>query len=125
MGKSIFGARDKRVEGLTEAYCIAKIERLVGPLGDLPGGLSVEARGEFRMAGVLRDMDMPAPGRGRLIDVRTLREELEQLQDPVVPPALIDFIMSLIVVDMEKRPVAPDALKHPYLDVNPGSRNES
>ncbi|OBT99172.1 hypothetical protein VE01_02621 [Pseudogymnoascus verrucosus] len=123
LGKSIFGARDKRVEGLTEAYCIAKLERLVGPLGDLPEGLSVEAREEFRMAALLRDMDMPPPGKGKLIDVRPLREELEQLQDPVVPPGLIDFIESLIVVDMEKRPIAHDALKHPYLDISSESRN--
>ncbi|KFY71110.1 hypothetical protein V499_08685 [Pseudogymnoascus sp. VKM F-103] len=116
LGKSIFGARDKRVEGLTEAYCIAKLERLVGPLGELPGDLSVETREEFRMAALLRDMDMPPPGRGKLIDVRSLREELEEIQGPVVPPGLIDFIESLIVVDMEKRPIAHDALKHPCLE---------
>jgi serine/threonine protein kinase len=83
----------------------------------------VETREEFRMAALLRDMDMPPPGRGKLIDVRPLREELEEIQDPVVPPGLIDFIESLIVVDMEKRPIAHDALKHPYLDISSESRN--
>ncbi|OBT86805.1 hypothetical protein VE02_03913 [Pseudogymnoascus sp. 03VT05] len=56
MGKTIFGARDKRVEGLTEAYCIAKIERLVGPLGAFPEDLTAAAAEEFRMAALLRDI---------------------------------------------------------------------
>ncbi|OBT71445.1 hypothetical protein VF21_10593 [Pseudogymnoascus sp. 05NY08] len=96
-----------------------------GPSGALPEDLTAAAAEEFRMAALLRDMDMPPPGKGKLVDVRILRGELEQLRDPVVPPALIDFIMALIVVDMEKRPIAPDALKHSHLDANFESKNES
>lgn len=39
MGILIFGASDKIIEGHTEAYCIAKLERLVGPLGPLPNNM--------------------------------------------------------------------------------------
>lgn len=121
MGKPIFGAQDKRIAGLTEAYCIAKLERLIGPLGPLPKDLPAAYADEFDTAATLRDLELDPPWSGKLISVLPLRQELERIRDPPVPPALIDFIESLLVVDMEKRPVALDALEHPYLLDDPSS----
>ena len=114
--KAIFGISDKVVEDLTESWCIAKIDRLIGPLG--PPVQTPEYESEFRMAGELSmgtyihpEIDGPVP----YIDVSTLRQELESLSGPKVDPGLLDFIDSLLIVDHTKRPTAAEALKHPYL----------
>ena len=111
----IFGIGDKIVQDLTESWCIAKIDRLIGPLG--PPVKNPEYESEFRTAGVLStgihgDTDYgPVP----YIDVSPLRRELESLPGPKVDPGLLDFIDSLLIVDHTKRPIAAEALKHPYL----------
>ncbi|KAL9123604.1 MAG: hypothetical protein Q9217_006979 [Psora testacea] len=118
--KAFFGISDKVVEGLTESWCIAKIDRLIGPLG--PPVQNPEYESEFRMAGELSmgtyihpEIDGPVP----YIDVSTLRQELESLSSPKVDPRLLDFIDSLLIVDHTKRPTAAEALKHPYLGYTP------
>lgn len=49
------------------------------------------------------------------IKVGTIRQELEKLPGPKVAPDLMDFIDHLLVVDHTKRPIAQNALGHPYL----------
>ncbi|KAF2278162.1 kinase-like protein [Westerdykella ornata] len=71
--QTIFGPRDKIIEGFTEAWCIAKIIRLLSP----------------------------------------------RLSDPPVLPQLMNFIEYLLVVDPSKRPMASEALLHPYLQSSP------
>ena len=111
----IFGIGDKIVKGLTESWCIAKIDRLLGPLG--PPVQNPEYESEFRTASILStgtygDRDYgPVP----LMNVSPLRSELEALPGPKVDPGLLDFIDSLLIVDHTKRPTAAEALKHPYL----------
>lgn len=83
MGRTIFGAHDKRIAGLTEEYCIVKLERLAGPL-----------RLRFGIWSWI------LPWGGNLITVLPLPEELERISDPPIPPALIDLIESLLVTDM-------------------------
>ncbi|MCJ1403919.1 hypothetical protein MMC11_007142 [Xylographa trunciseda] len=117
--KAIFGISDKVAEDLTESWCIAKIDRLIGPLGPLgPSVQNPEYESEFRMADELSmgtykhpDIDGPVP----YIDVGTLRQELESLSGPKVDPGLLDFIDSLLIVDHTKRPTVAQALKYPYL----------
>ncbi|MCJ1259168.1 hypothetical protein MMC24_007004 [Lignoscripta atroalba] len=108
----IFGPHDKIIEGFTEAWCIAKIIRLFGPLGQ-----PVECQAykdEFELAEQLAVMDNPHDGL-KLIKGGTLREELQRLSDPSVSPQLLDFIEALLVVDHSKRPTASEALQHSYL----------
>lgn len=118
MPATIFGARDLRFEtagrDLTSGYCIAKIQRLLGPI-DPP--VKEEYEDDFRVAELMSGK-FEVPGTGMeepYIRCGTLREELEKLNDPKVPPELIDFILHLLVVDFEKRPTALEALQHPYL----------
>lgn len=125
MGKTIFGAQDKKIAGLTEAYCIAKLERLVGALGPLPKDLAADYADEFDTAAVLKDMELDPPWSGKLITVLPLRQELGQLSGQSVPPDLIDFIESLLVIDSEKRLDALDALEHCYLKSISSSKPET
>lgn len=111
----IFGAKDKIVEGLTEAWCIAKIRRLVGPLGP---PVSPEYEEEFLVAEHLESSTFKHPDTNletHFIERGTLRQELERLPGPKVSSELIDFIEYLLVVDHTKRPTAAEALQHPYL----------
>lgn len=110
-GKSLFGTSDKIIEGNTEAWCIAKLLKLVGPLG--PCVDHQPYNDEFELAEQLEVMEFPEIG--KLIKVGTWREELERISDPCVSRELLDFIEYLLVVDMEKRPTASDALEHPYV----------
>lgn len=114
--KPIFGISDKIVEDLTEPWCIAKIDRPIGPLG--PPVQNPEYEYEFGMAGELSmgtyihpEIDGPVP----YIDVGTLRQELESLSGPKVDRGLLDFLESLLIVDHTKRSTAAEALEHPYL----------
>lgn len=107
----IFGPSDKIIEGFTEAWCIAKIIHLLGPLGQ---PVDCQAyKEEFELAEQLAVMDNPHDGT-MLMKGGTLREELQRLSDPSVSPQLLDFIESLLVVDHSKRPTASEALQHPY-----------
>lgn len=110
--QSVFGPSDKIIEGFTEAWCIAKIIRLLGPLGR---PVDCQAyKEEFELAEQLALMDNPHDGT-KLIKGGTLREELQRLSDPPASPQLLEFIESLLVVDHSKRPTASEALQHPYL----------
>jgi serine/threonine protein kinase len=111
-GRAIFGASDKIIEDHTEAWCIAKLQRLVGTLG--PCIDRQPYKNEFELAEQLASMEI-GPGLGKLIKVGTLRQELQSLSDPSVSTQLLDFIDYLLVIDMAKRPTAADALQHPYL----------
>ena len=121
----LFGAKDKIVEGLTEAWCIAKIRRLIGPL-DPPIDRS-EYREEFLLAEHLESSSFEHPDtklETQFIKLGTLRQELESLTDPTVPPELIDFLEYIFVVDYSKRPTALEALQHPYLStISPTQKN--
>lgn len=117
---TIFGARDKIVEGLTEAWCIAKIRRLAGPLD--PPINNPDYEEEFLVAEHLESTTFNHPDTGletQFLMVGTLRQELERLPGPKVSPKLIDFIEYLLVVDHMKRPTAEEALQHPYLTSTP------
>ena len=111
----IFGAKDKIVKGLTEAWCIAKIRRLIGPLGP---PVNPDYEEEFVVAEHLESTTFEHPDTKlgtQFIKVGTLRQELEHLEHPKVSPELIDFIEYLLVMDHTKRPTASEALQHPYL----------
>lgn len=110
--KLIFGASDKIVDGLTEAWCIAKIERLVSSLGHFTG--SDDIADEFDAAAYLKDLEDDQPI-GKLIKVQPLSRELKKITDPPASPALLDFIESLLIIDKENRPTAEKTLQHPYL----------
>jgi len=114
--EAIFGTTDKIVEGLTESWCIAKIDRLIGPLG--PPVQIPDYESEFSTADHLStgthidpEIDGPVP----YMDVGSLRQELESLPGPKVDAGLLDFIDFLLIVDYAKRPTAAEALEHPYL----------
>ncbi|KAF7510529.1 hypothetical protein GJ744_006375 [Endocarpon pusillum] len=112
---TIFGPRDKFIGGMTEAWCIAKIRRLVGPIGP-PVNLDYQL--EFKMAKFLEMTSVELEGAEsprHYITVGTLRQELEKIPDPKVDPELLDFIEFLLVLDHTKRPTAVEALQHPYL----------
>lgn len=112
---AIFGASDKVVDDLTEAWCIAKIQRLVGKIG--PPIENEDFQMEFAVAEHLDGtyVDPDTNVEGPYIKVGTLRQELPNLTDPKASPDLIDFIEYLLVIDHTKRPKAAEALKHPYL----------
>ncbi|KAH8707035.1 kinase-like domain-containing protein [Phaeosphaeriaceae sp. PMI808] len=107
----LFGTGDKIIEGHTEAWCIAKIICLVGPLGP---PVNCQYKEEFEFAEKLAVMDHSS-GNMKLIDRLNWREELQHIPDPPVPSDLLDFIESLLVIDPDKRPTASEALLHPYL----------
>lgn len=118
MGTTLFGHDDKHpiLTESDEAYCIAKLERLVGPLGPLPKIMKPEHAREFEAAESLRHRELGAPWIGQAITVRPWREELERLENPAVPKELLDFLEYLLTVDYKKRPDVSDALGHPYLN---------
>jgi serine/threonine protein kinase len=108
----LFGPSDKVIEGFTEAWCIAKIVCLLGPLNQPIDCQSYKE--EFELAEQLAVMENPHDGM-RLIKGGTLREELQRLPEPSVSPKLLEFIESLLVIDHSRRPTASEALQHPYL----------
>ena len=109
---ALFGPGDKIIEGQTEAWCIAKIIRLVGALSQ-PVDYQTY-KDEFELARQLAVMNHPL-GSMKLITRGQWREELEHIPDPPVAQDLLDFIKSILVVDPDKRPTATEALLHPYL----------
>lgn len=109
----VFGAGDKIIDGNTEAWCIAKIIRLVGPISPPVNEAFLD---EFSLAMALEKEEYEDPETGEMkqfITVGTVRQELERIGG--VPQDLIEFIEYLLVVDHTKRPTARDALRHPYL----------
>ena len=100
----MFGIGDKVVEDHTESWCIAKIDRLVGPLG--PPVQNPEYESIFSMADEMSTgtyIDPAIDGPVPYIDMGTLRQELESLWGPKVDPGLLDFIDSLLIVDHTAR----------------------
>jgi serine/threonine protein kinase len=111
----LFGAKDKMVQGPTEAWCVAKIRRLIGPL-DPP--VKPEYEEDFFIAEHLESSTFVHPDtklETPFITSGTLRQELQRLSSPKVSLDLIDFIEYLLVLDHTKRPTAAEALQHPYL----------
>lgn len=112
---AIFGPHDKIVQDLTEPWCIAQIRRLVGPM-EAPVDSKYEE--EFALAEYLETSSFRHgndSSERQFVTVGTLRQELEKLSTPKVPPELLDFIEFLLVLDHTKRPTAVEALQHPYL----------
>ncbi|KAL5894811.1 hypothetical protein ACKVWC_000029 [Pyricularia oryzae] len=116
LGRAIFGADDKIIEGHTEAWCIAKIQRLVGQFDVYTGQEKIEE--EFDVAASLLDMELDETHgnlQGKLINAGSLRQELERIENPPIAPDLVDFIESLLILDETKRPTAEEALRHSFL----------
>ena len=112
---AIFGRHDKIVQDLTEAWCIAKIRRLVGPI-EPPVDSKYEeefAWAEYLETRTFRHQDDSFER--QFITVSTLRQELEKLSAPEVSSELLDFIEYLLVLDYTERPTAEEPLRHPYL----------
>lgn len=125
-GVTLFGAWDKIIDEHEEAYCIAKIERLVGPLGPLPEGMREDYAEQFEVAAALKDVWLGPPINQYLFTIDPWRKVVEGLQHPPIPVGLLDFIEHLLVMDEEKRPTALEALKHPYLaDISADVENRS
>lgn len=104
------------VQDLKEAWCIAKIQRLVGKFG--PTIKNPDYEDEFVVADHLESTTFVHPDtqmETQFIKTGTLREELGKLRDPTVPSDLLDFIDHLLITDHTKRPTASEALRHPYL----------
>lgn len=115
-GKTIFGPGDKIVEDFTDHWCIAKLMRLVGPIG-MPDPSKVDILDEFALAEHFDKATFVHPQTGqeeRYIKVGSIREELEKVEGPI-ERGCIDFIESLLVVDPIIRPSAREALQHPWL----------
>jgi serine/threonine protein kinase len=109
----VFGAGDKIIDNNTEAWCIAKIIRFVGPISPPVNEAFLD---EFSLARALEKEEYEDPETGEMkkfIMVGTLRQELERIEG--VPLDLIEFIEYLLVIDHMKRPTAREALGHPYL----------
>ena len=116
---TIFGPHDKIVQDMTEAWCIAKIRRLIGPI-EPP--VDPKYGEEFAIAKYLETstfQHQDDSSERRFITVGTLRQELEKICAPKVSPELLDFIEFLLVLDHIKRPTAEEALQHPYLRYDP------
>lgn len=112
----IFGAKDKMVQALTEAWCIAKIRRLIGPLD--PPLDNPEYQEEFLVASELESTTFEHPDtrqETQFIQVGTLRQELERLPGPKVSSELIDFVLYLLRMDHANRPTALEALQQLYM----------
>jgi serine/threonine protein kinase len=112
---TIFGRADKVVDGLTEAWCIAKIARLVGPM-EPP--VKTEYDCDFEVADFLESETFVHPATSeptKYISVGTLREELERLPRALFPLDFSDFLEYLLVIDHIKRPTAREALENPFL----------
>lgn len=111
----LFGPDFKIIEGMTEAWCLAKMIRLVGPL-EKP--VVPEYEEEFDIAIGLERGTFLHPETGLdepFIKLGTIRQELMNLPGSQVEIGCIDFIESLLVLDHTKRPSAREALKHPWL----------
>ncbi|EEP82987.1 predicted protein [Uncinocarpus reesii 1704] len=98
---SIFGIHDDPL-GIGEHWAVAKLFRLIN---GLPSPVDRYRESEWELAEKLVD---PQYG---YMKVGTMDKEIRKLY---LPEVMADFIMSLLVVDDEKRPTAQEALKHPF-----------
>ncbi len=109
------------MEGLTDQWCIAKLIRLVGPIGS-PDPSKTDIVDEFAAGEFLERETFVHPETGlkeKFIKVGSIRQELEKVEGPI-QRGCIDFIESLLVVDPIRRPSAREALKHPWLKFSSG-----
>ncbi|KAI9700119.1 MAG: hypothetical protein M1836_002653 [Candelina mexicana] len=114
--KVIFGPSDKIIQDMTAAWCMAKMIRLVGPLGD---PAKPEYEEEFATAEFLEKETFVHPDTGveeRFVKLGSIRQELEAVSGPRIEEGSIAFIESLLVMDHTKRPTAREALGHPWLE---------
>jgi serine/threonine protein kinase len=113
--KAIFGPSGKTIEGETEAFCIAKMMRLMGLLGE-PEPANQDIVDEFHIARFLEQSTFVRPETGKeeqYVKIGSIREELEGIEG--IEKGCVDFILSLLVADHIKRPSAKEALQHPWL----------
>ncbi|KAK2759911.1 hypothetical protein FQN54_002646 [Arachnomyces sp. PD_36] len=115
MSDTLFGAKDKVIQDNHTAWCLAKINRLVGPL-EIPE--DPDYKENFQMGAALEGSGYIHPKTGDptpYITVGSVREELQNLPREVCSETCIDFIEHLLIVDPAKRPTAEEALRHPFL----------
>lgn len=108
------------VQDHNEAWCIAKLQRLIGRLD--PPIENLQYQEEFFVADELAWTTYQHPETKEetpFMTVGSLRKVLESLPGPKVAPELLDFIDFLLVVDHTKRPTASEALRHPFLHYPP------
>lgn len=111
-GNTLFGCRDKIVKGNENEWCIAKIQRLVGPLGE---PAKPQYSKQLTMGNYFEKSTFVHPDTGitrPYIQVGTIRQELEKLPSKKIDPTCLDFIESLLVINHTKRPTAKQALQH-------------
>ncbi|QKX62665.1 uncharacterized protein TRUGW13939_09826 [Talaromyces rugulosus] len=105
---------------LDNAWCLAKIFRLVGPI-DTPG--NPEYKDDFELAAGLETSGYLDPSTGEpkpYVSVGPLPEELQTLPRDICSDSCVDFIEHLLVIDPAKRPTAKVALQHPFLQSTTG-----
>ena len=108
------------VKDLTDAWCIAKIARLIGTIDSKSAKPDYDEH--FLVAEQLAFSTFPHPDTGLetpFMNVASLREEIRRVSGPQVSSELLEFIESLLVVDYTKRLSAVEALKHPFLQDAP------
>ena len=113
--KVLFGPSEKIIQDMTDAWCLAKIIRLVGPLQD---PVKPEYGEEFAAAEILEQETFSHPATGmteEFIKLGKIRQELEAVPGKKIDEDCISFIESLLIMDHTKRPTAREALKHPWL----------
>jgi serine/threonine protein kinase len=111
----LFGPDFKILEGMTEAWCLAKLILLIGLL-EKP--VVPEYEEEFDIAVGLERGTFIHPETGldeQFIKLGTIRQELKNVPGSKIETGCIDFIESLLVLDHTKRPSAKEALQHPWL----------
>lgn len=104
------------MEDFTDHWSIAKLMRLVGPIGN-PDPSKTDIVDEFALAEYFEKETFINPKSGleeRFIKVGSISQELEKVEGPI-EPGCIEFIKSLLVVDPMRRPSAREALQHPWL----------
>ncbi|KAG4442867.1 hypothetical protein IFR05_001663 [Cadophora sp. M221] len=114
-GKTIFGPADKIVEGLSDHWSIAKLMRLVGPIGT-PDPSKTDIVDEFALAEYFERETFFHHENGleeRFIKVGSIRQELGKVEGPI-ERGCIDFIESLLIFDPMRRPSAREALQNPW-----------
>lgn len=116
MSKPIFGPREKIIKNHTNAWCMAKLMRL---LGRFEMTKSMDNYDEWLLAVGLEGSEYKDPKTGTMkpyIALGTLQEELRQLPRDLCSLECIDFLVYLLNLDYKKRPTALDALKHPFIE---------
>lgn len=104
------------VQDQKEAWCIAKLSRLIGPISSFD--IKPEYEAEFRVAAYLLSETYKDPQTGLktpFINNGTLRDELAKFPGPEVSRETIEFLEYLLIVEHSERPTAAEALRHPFL----------